>query len=151
MSTTIKPYKINISETQLDDLRERIKNTIWPPVIPGQNYGGPALADMKSLAKKVLRFDWRKKEAELNKLPHFKTEIDGQTFHFIHVKSKEPNAIPILLMHGWLGSIVEFLEHIEPLTDPRNHGGRYAARGRSLPLFRQLHPRSGRLARRTRQ
>jgi pimeloyl-ACP methyl ester carboxylesterase len=120
----IKRFQIKIPQTQLDDLHERIKKTIWPPVIPGQNYGGPELADMKELARRVLRFNWRKKEAELNKLPHFKTEIDGQTFHFIHVKSKEANAIPLLLMHGWPGSIVEFLDHIEPLTDPVNHGGK---------------------------
>ena len=123
MSTKIKPYKVSVPETQLNDLHERVKKTIWPPVIPGQNYGGPELATMKNLAKKVLRFDWRKKEAELNKLPHFKTEIDGQTIHFIHVKSKEANAIPLLLMHGWPGSIVEFLHHIEPLTNPVKHGG----------------------------
>ena len=96
----IKPFKIKISQTQLDDLHARIQKTIWPPVIPGQNFGGPELDMMKDLAKKVLRFDWRKKEAELNELPHFTTEIDGQTIHFIHVKSKEANAIPILLMHG---------------------------------------------------
>ena len=124
MSTKIKPYKISIPESQLEDLHERLKKTIWPPVIPGQNYGGPELASMKDLVKKLLRFDWRKREAELNKLPHFKTEIDGQTIHFIHVKSKEANAIPLLLMHGWPGSIVEFLEHIEPLTDPVRHGGK---------------------------
>ncbi|HKY52918.1 MAG TPA: epoxide hydrolase [Anaerolineales bacterium] len=120
---TIKRFKIKISQTQVDDLHERIKNTIWPAVISGQNYGGPALADMKELAKKALRFDWRKKEAELNKLPHFKTEIDGQTVHFIHVKSKVANAIPLMLIHGWPGSFVEFLHHIEPLTDPVHHGG----------------------------
>lgn len=119
----IKSFKIKISQEKVDDLHERIKKTIWPPEIPGQNFGGPELATMKDLARKVLRFDWRKKEAELNKLPHFKTEIDGQTIHFIHVKSKEANAMPILLMHGWPGSIVEFLEHIEPLTDPVRHGG----------------------------
>jgi pimeloyl-ACP methyl ester carboxylesterase len=124
MSTKIKPFEISVPETQLDDLHERLKKTIWPPMIPGRNYGGPELTDMKDLVKKVLRFDWRKKEAELNMLPHFKTEIDGQTIHFIHVKSKEANAIPLLLMHGWPGSIVEFLEHIEPLTDPVNHGGK---------------------------
>jgi hypothetical protein len=63
MSTKIKPFKISVPETQLDDLYERLKNTIWPPVIPGQNYGGPELGDMKDLAKKVLRFDWRKKRS----------------------------------------------------------------------------------------
>jgi pimeloyl-ACP methyl ester carboxylesterase len=120
----IKRFHIKVPQAQLDDLHERLKNTIWPPVISGQNYGGPGLADMKDLVKKVLRFDWRKKEAELNRLPHFKTEIDGQTIHFIHVKSKEANAIPLLLMHGWPGSIVEFLHLIEPLTDPVRHGGK---------------------------
>jgi epoxide hydrolase len=124
VSTKIKPYNINVSESQLDDLHERIKKTIWPPAIPGQTYGGPELGNMKDLAKKVLRFDWRKKEAELNKLPHFQIEIDGQTIHFIHVKSKEANAIPIMLMHGWPGSIVEFLHLIEPLTNPVRHGGK---------------------------
>jgi pimeloyl-ACP methyl ester carboxylesterase len=123
VSTKIKPYKISVPETQLEDLHERIKKTIWPPVIPGQNFGGPESGNMKDLAKKVLRFDWRKKEAELNKLPHFKTEIDGQTIHFIHVKSREANAKPLMLIHGWPGSFVEFLHHIEPLTDPAKHGG----------------------------
>ena len=120
---SIKRFQIKVSDSQLDDLHERLKKTIWPSVIAGQNYGGPELADMKRLAQKVLRFDWRKKEAELNRLPHFKTEIDGQTIHFIHVKSKEPNAIPLMLIHGWPGSFVEFLDHIEPLTDPVKHGG----------------------------
>ncbi len=119
----IKRFNIKIPQAQLDDLHERIKKTIWPAVISGQNYGGPELANIKSLARKVLRFDWRKKEAELNKLSHFKTEIDGQTIHFIHVKSREANATPLMLIHGWPGSFVEFLHHIEPLTDPVKHGG----------------------------
>jgi epoxide hydrolase len=120
----IKPFKIKIPQAALDHLHERIKKTIWPSEIPGQNYGGPELAKMKDLARKVLRFNWRKKEAELNKLPHFKTEIDGQSIHFIHVKSREANAIPLMLIHGWPGSFVEFLHHIEPLTDPVKHGGK---------------------------
>lgn len=120
----IKRFNIKIPQTQLDDLHERIKKTIWPAVITGQNYGGPELAKIKGLARKVLRFDWRKKEAELNKLPHFKTEIDGQTIHFIHVKSREANAAPLMLIHGWPGSFVEFLHHIESLTDPVKHGGK---------------------------
>jgi pimeloyl-ACP methyl ester carboxylesterase len=124
VSAKIKPYKVSVPDAQLDDLHERIEKTIWPAVISGQNYGGPELANMKSLARKVLRFDWRKKEAELNKLPHFKTEIDGQNLHFIHVKSTEANATPLMLIHGWPGSFVEFLHHIEPLTDPVNHGGK---------------------------
>ena len=108
----VKPFNIKISQAQLDDLHERIKKTIWPAVISGQNYGGPEFAKIKGLAQKVLRFDWRKKEAELNKLPHFTTEIDGQTIHFIHVESKEANAKPLMLIHGWPGSVIEFLDHI---------------------------------------
>ena len=119
----IKPFDIKISQLQLDDLHERIKKTIWPAVIAGQNYGGPDLATMKDLAQKALDFDWRRKEAELNERPHFTTEIDGQTIHFIHVKSREANATPLMLIHGWPGSFVEFLDHIEPLTDPVKHGG----------------------------
>jgi pimeloyl-ACP methyl ester carboxylesterase len=123
VSTKIKPYKISVPKTQLDDLHERIEKTIWPSVIPGQNYGGPDLANMKQLAQKALDFDWHRKEADLNELPHFKTEIDGQTIHFIHVKSREADATPLMLIHGWPGSFVEFLHHIEPLTDPVKHGG----------------------------
>jgi pimeloyl-ACP methyl ester carboxylesterase len=123
VSTNIKPFKVSVPETQLDDLHERIKKTIWQAVISGQNYGGPALATMKSLAQKVLHFDWRKKEAELNKLPHFTTEIDGQAIHFIHVESREANAMPLMLVHGWPGSFIEFLDQIEPLTNPGKHGG----------------------------
>jgi pimeloyl-ACP methyl ester carboxylesterase len=121
---SIKRFTIKVPQSQLDDLHERLRKTIWPSVIPGQNYGGPELARMKELSRKALRFDWRKKEAELNRLPHFKTEIDGQTLHFIHAKSREANATPLLLIHGWPGSFVEFLHHIEPLTDPVKHGGR---------------------------
>lgn len=124
MSKTIRPFKINVPQAQLNDLHARIKNTIWPSVIDGQNYGGPAIDVIKDLAHKVQNFDWRKKEAELNKLPHFTTEIDGQNIHFIHVKSKEANATPLMLIHGWPGSVVEFLDQIEPLTDPVKHGGK---------------------------
>jgi len=120
---SIRPFNIAVPQSTLDDLHERIKKTIWPAVITGQNYGGPELANIKDLAKKALRFNWRKKEAELNKLPHFTTKIDSQTIHFIHVKSKEANATPLMLIHGWPGSFVEFLHHIGPLTDPVKHGG----------------------------
>ncbi|MCI0707709.1 MAG: epoxide hydrolase [Ignavibacteriae bacterium] len=118
MVNDIKPYKINVDQKILDDLKQRVEKTTWPNVIEGQNYGGPPLKDMQELTRKLLKFDWRKKEAELNKLPHFITEIEGQSFHFIHVKSKHKNAIPLMLIHGWPGSIVEFLDVIEPLTNP---------------------------------
>ena len=120
--STIKPFTIDVPQSKLDDLRERIGRTIWPSTIKGQSYGGPELAQIKELTQRAVTFDWRKKEAELNELPNFITTIDGQDIHFIHVKSKEPGAIPLLLIHGWPGSVVEFLDHIGPLTAPAKHG-----------------------------
>jgi epoxide hydrolase len=120
----INPFKISVPRAQIDDLHKRVKNTNWPSTIHGQNYGGPALDDMQRLAEKLATFDWRKREAELNELPQFTTEIDGQNIHFIHVKSNEANAMPLMLIHGWPGSFIEFLDHIEPLTDPVKNGGK---------------------------
>src|SRR5262245_20529050 len=122
--TTIKPFTIDIPQAKLDDLQARLTKTIWPSTIEGQSYGGPGLAQMKELTRQVLAFDWRKKEAALNELPNFTAEIDGQPIHFIHVKSKEAGATPLLLIHGWPGSVVEFLDQIEPLTNPTKHGGK---------------------------
>jgi pimeloyl-ACP methyl ester carboxylesterase len=113
----ITPFEIKVPQPVLDDLKSRIQKTIWPNVIPGQNYGGPALDDMKAIAEKFLKFDWRKAEAKLNKFPQFVTEVDGQTIHFLHVKSKQPGAIPLMLIHGWPGSIVEFMDVVEPLAN----------------------------------
>ena len=123
-TTTIRPFTIRMAQAKLDDLRERLGKAVWPSTIEGQNHGGPALAQMKDLAGKLAAFDWRKQEAALNALPNFVTEIDGQNLHFIHVKSKEANATPLMLIHGWPGSIVEFLDQIGPLTDPVSHGGK---------------------------
>jgi pimeloyl-ACP methyl ester carboxylesterase len=120
--STIKPFTISVPQSKVDDLRQRLGRTLWPSTIEGQNYGGPALAQMKELAAQGAAFDWRKTEAALNALPQFVTEIDGQNIHFIHVKSKESGAIPLLLIHGWPGSVVEFLDHIGPLTAPAQHG-----------------------------
>jgi epoxide hydrolase len=124
--STIKPYTVAVPQPKLNDLRERLGRTIWPSTIEGQSYGGPELAQMRDLAQRVATFDWRKKEAELNELPNFITEIDGQDIHFIHVKSKAPGATPLLLIHGWPGSVVEFLDLIGPLTDPAKHGAKGA-------------------------
>jgi epoxide hydrolase len=123
-NTTIKPFSIRVPQDKLDDLRDRLAKTIWPSTIEGQSYGGPDLTQVKALARKAAEFDWRKTEADLNALPNFTTEIDGQNIHFIHVKSKLPNATPLLLLHGWPGSIVEYLDQIGPLTDPVRHGGK---------------------------
>jgi pimeloyl-ACP methyl ester carboxylesterase len=134
--TTIKPFKIDVSQAKLDDLRARLTKTVWPSTIAGQNYGGPELAQIQDLARQALAFDWRKKEAELNALPHFTTEIDGQDIHFIHVKSRQPGATPLLLIHGWPGSVVEFLDQIEPLTNPPQAG----AGGKPVPAFDVVIP-----------
>lgn len=132
---TIKPFTINVPEAQLKDLHERLKNTIWPSTIEGQNYGGPDIKMMQDLAKKAQTFDWRKKEAELNKLPQFTTEIDGQNVHFIHAKSERSDATPLMLIHGWPGSIVEFLDMIEPLTNPKGNHPAFHVVIPSLPGF----------------
>ncbi len=120
----IKPFRIQVPQAQLDDLRARLAKTIWPSTIDGHDYGGPKLTQMRELARQAGALDWRKKEAELNELPQFVTEIDGQTIHFFHVKSNQPHATPLLLIHGWPGSFVEFLDHVGPLTNPTAHGGR---------------------------
>ena len=123
MNTTIRPYRIEISQEQIAELRRRLAATRWPqPVDQGFTHG-QALSLVRELAAYWADgFDWRAQEARLNSFPQFLTEIDGQTIHFIHVKSKEPNAFPLILTHGWPSSPAEFLDVIGPLTDPRNHG-----------------------------
>jgi pimeloyl-ACP methyl ester carboxylesterase len=120
--STIKPFTFQAPQGKLDDLRERLERTVWPSTVAGQTYGGPGLNQMKDLARRIASFDWRTKEAEINSLPNFTTEIDGQDIHFIHVESTQPGATPLLLIHGWPGSVVEFLDQIGPLTEPAKHG-----------------------------
>lgn len=122
----IKPFTININQEQIDDLHERLEKTIMPSEIKsgGWNYG-PTTEHVGSIIKRILnKYDWKKHEAELNKYPQFTTEIDGQTIHFLHIESKEKNATPLMLVHGWPGSFVEFLGVIEPLTNPTKFGGK---------------------------
>ena len=121
----IKPFKINVPQSDLDDLQERLKRTRWPDELPGVewSYGVP-LDYVKKLADYWrTAYDWRKWEAKLNEYPQFTTTIDGQNIHFLHVRSPEPDALPLILTHGWPGSIVEYLDVIGPLTDPRAHSG----------------------------
>ena len=122
---TIQPFTINIPQAALDDLHDRLARTRWPNELPGVGWSrGAALDYLKELAIDLAtEYDWRKHEARLNQYPQFTTEIDGQTIHFLHVRSPEPNALPLILTHGWPGSIVEFLQVIGPLSDPRSHGG----------------------------
>ncbi len=121
----IQPFTINIPQSALDDLHDRLARTRWPNEVPGVGWSrGVALGYLKELvAYWQTEYDWRKHEARLNQYPQFTTEIDGQTIHFLNVRSPEPDALPLILTHGWPGSIVEFLQVIGPLSDPRRHGG----------------------------
>ena len=123
--TGIRPFRIDIPQADLDDLRDRLARTRWPDELPGVGWSrGVPLGFLKELARYWRDgYDWRKHEARLNELPQFTTTIDGQTIHFLHVRSPEPQALPLVLTHGWPGSIVEFLDVIGPLADPRAHGG----------------------------
>jgi pimeloyl-ACP methyl ester carboxylesterase len=121
----VRPFRIDIPQSDIDDLRERLTRTRWAPQPADQGWTRGVPTDyLRELAEHWAgSYDWRKAESELNSLPQYTTEIDGQRIHFLHVRSEEPAALPLLLLHGWPGSIVEFLEMIEPLTNPRAHGG----------------------------
>ena len=120
----IRPTTIDIPQADLDDLRERLERTRWPDELPGDGDYGVRQSYVKRLADHwQTEFDWRGLEARLNAYPQFATEIDGQNVHFLHVRSPEPDALPLIVTHGWPGSIVEFLDVIGPLSDPRAHGG----------------------------
>jgi pimeloyl-ACP methyl ester carboxylesterase len=121
----IRPFHINIPEEELVDLRRRIAATRWPEqeTVTDQSQG-VQLATMQKLADYWTKdYDWRKVEARLNALPQFVTNIDGLDIHFIHVRSKHPDALPLIVTHGWPGSIIEQLKIIDPLTNPTAHGG----------------------------
>ncbi|MFD8923617.1 epoxide hydrolase family protein [Streptomyces mirabilis] len=123
--TAIRPFTFEFPEAELKDLRARIEAARWPEkeTVTDQSQG-PQLETMKELARYwASEYDWRKAEAKLKALPHFITEIDGLDIHFIHVRSKHENALPIIVTHGWPGSIIEQLKIIEPLTNPTAHGG----------------------------
>ena len=120
---TIRPFRIDIPQTDLDDLQARLERTRWPDEIQDDTERGVRLPFVQSLAERWRTgYDWRAWEARLNAHPQFTTEIDGQTVHFLHIRSAEPNAFPLIVTHGWPGSIVEFLDVIGPLSDPRHHG-----------------------------
>ena len=125
-TNAIRPFHINIPEERLKDLRRRIVETQWPEQeLVSDASQGVQLATMKKLADYWAKdYDWRKTEAKLNSYPQFITNVDGLDIHFIHVRSKNPNALPIIITHGWPGSIIEQLKIIGPLTDPVAHGGK---------------------------
>ena len=119
------PFRIDVPQAQLDDLRARIAATRWPGEIPGSGWTrGVPVEYLRELAEYWrTSYDWPAAQARLNALPQFTTEIDGANVHFIHVRSPEAGATPLLLTHGWPGSIAEFLGVVGPLSDPRAHGG----------------------------
>jgi Epoxide hydrolase N terminus len=122
----VRPFRINFPEEQLVDLRRRIAATRWPDreTVNDQSQG-VQLANFQELMHYWgTNYDWRKAEAKLNALPQFMTAIDDVDIHFIHVRSHYPNALPIIITHGWPGSVIEQLKIIGPLTDPTAHGGR---------------------------
>src|SRR3974377_986221 len=123
-SESIRPFKINVPEAELAELRKRINATRWPEreTVADDSQGVP-LAMIQELARYWAKdYDWRKGEARLNALPQFMTEIDGLDIHFIHVRSKHENALPMIVTHGWPGSVVEQLKIVDPLTNPTAHG-----------------------------
>jgi pimeloyl-ACP methyl ester carboxylesterase len=125
MSAEITPFRIEVPDDVLDDLRARLRRTRWPEAETVDDWSqGIPLAYVQDLCRYWTDdYDWRKSEARLNAFPQFKTTIDGLSIHFIHVRSPHPDARPLIITHGWPGSIVEFHKVIGPLTDPEAHGG----------------------------
>ncbi|PWT87055.1 MAG: multidrug MFS transporter [Proteobacteria bacterium] len=125
-SNAVRPFRVSVPDEQLVDLRRRIAATRWPDrETVGDQSQGVQLAKLKELMRYWgTDYDWRKGEARLNAVPQFMTTIDGVDIHFIHVRSRHPNAMPLIMTHGWPGSVVELLKTIGPLTDPTAHGGR---------------------------
>ncbi|WP_326843906.1 epoxide hydrolase 1 [Streptomyces sp. NBC_01558] len=121
----LRPFRLDIPQSDLDDLHQRLDRTRWPDELPGVGwaYGVP-----RDYLRELVRYwrhdyDWRAAEARLNAWPQFTTEIDGARLHFAHIRSPEVDATPLIITHGWPGSIVEFTDIVGPLTDPRAHGG----------------------------
>src|ERR1041385_5771920 len=124
-TTEIRPFTVHIPEAQVADLKRRLQMTRWPnKELVADRSQGVQLATLKELVRYwTTEYDWRKAEARLNSYPQFVTNIDGVDIHFIHVKSKHPNAMPMIMTHGWPGSVIELLGVIDPLTNPTAHGG----------------------------
>jgi epoxide hydrolase len=125
MTTAIEPFRISIGDDVLDDLRSRLRNTRWPEAEPVGDWSqGMPLKWIQEICRYwAEEYDWRRREAQLNRFAQFTTKIDGLAIHFLHVRSPHPQAMPLIITHGWPGSIVEFHKVIEPLTNPTAFGG----------------------------
>jgi pimeloyl-ACP methyl ester carboxylesterase len=123
--TAVRPFRVDVPEAELTELLRRINATRWPDrELVGDRSQGVQLATLRELARYwTTEYDWRRCEKRLNALPQFTTEIDGVEIHFIHVRSRHENALPLIMTHGWPGSVIELLETVGPLTDPTAHGG----------------------------
>ena len=131
--TALHPFKVEVPDSDLDDLADRLGRVRWPDELPGVDwdYGVP-LDYVRGLVEHWRGgFDWRAQEARINAHPQFLTTIDGQQVHFLHVRSREPDALPLIATHGWPMSVVEYVDVIGPLTDPRAHGADPATRSTS--------------------
>jgi pimeloyl-ACP methyl ester carboxylesterase len=126
MSDEIRPFQIQVPDSELEDLKRRLAATRWPDAEPVSDWsqGIPRAYLQEVVAYWAEKYDWRSREAYLNSFPQWKTEVDGLGIHFVHVRSPEENALPLVITHGWPGSIVEFHKVIGPLADPVAHGGR---------------------------
>src|SRR5580700_8021710 len=122
----VTPFEVHVPAAAVEDLNRRLANTRWPDKEPVTDWSqGVPLAKAQALVEYWrTRYDWRRLERSLNALPQFRTQLDGLGIHFIHVRSKHPDALPIVITHGWPGSVIEFLQVIAPLVDPTAHGGR---------------------------
>jgi epoxide hydrolase len=122
---SVRPFQVSIPQAEVEDLQERLARTRWPGELPGVGWSrGVPLGHLKELAEYWQNgYDWRQWEAKLNEYAQFTTTIDGQNVHFLHVRSPEPDALPLIISHGYPSSVVEFLSILGPLTDPRAHGG----------------------------
>jgi pimeloyl-ACP methyl ester carboxylesterase len=137
MSDEIRPCRIAVADAELDDLRSRLASTRWPEQLPGEGWSrGVPVPYLRNLAEHWRAgYDWRAQEARLNAFPQFVTELDGTDVHFLHVRSSDPDALPLILTHGWPSSIVEFVRLIGPLTDPRGAGPAFHVVAPSVPGF----------------
>jgi epoxide hydrolase len=123
--SSLRPFTVDVPDAVLEDLRDRLRRTRWPDQIPGSGWSyGTDLTYLRDLCDTwATTYDWRAQEKRFNQWPHVLTDIDGQTVHCIHARSPEPDAFPLVITHGWPGSVAEFLDIIGPLSDPRAHGG----------------------------
>ena len=125
MTDTITPFECHVPDAVLVDLKERLARTIWPDQLDGAGWDyGTELHVLRDLCHYWRdEFDWRASEARFNRYPQFKTEIEGETVHFYHIRSPEPGAVPLIITHGYPGSVAEFLDLLGPLSDPASYGG----------------------------